>query len=136
MIDAVQVATQNVSPNLSIIFGNTRIETSRNRCCRTIRHEEGSGRFVITKPGIYQVLFSGSVSTVEAGEAILNIMQDSEPIAGGKMGTTTTAAANYNVCAAVLVKVDEGCCSTVTVNNIGTGAVNVSDANIVITRKC
>lgn len=136
MIDAVQVATQNVSPNLPVIFGTTRIETGKSRCCRTIRHEEGSGRFVITKPGIYQVLFSGTVSTTAAGSAILNIMQDGEPIAGGKMNTTTAAATNYNVCAAVLVKIDEDCCSAVTVNNIGTGVVSVSDANIIITRKC
>lgn len=136
MIDAVQVAIQNVSPNLPIIFGTTRIETGKSRCCRTIRHEEGSSRFVITKPGIYQVLFNGTVSTVDAGSAVLNIMQDGEPVAGGKMDTTTAAATNYNVCAAVLVKVDENCCSTVTVNNIGTGSVDVSDANIVITRKC
>lgn len=131
MIDSVNVATQSVAVNAPILFGSTRIKTG----C-TVRHEPGSGRFVLTKPGIYKVTFSGTISAAEATTAILNIMQDGEAIAGAQIQTSVAVAPEVvSGSVTTLIKV-YGCDSAVSVTNLGTAALNISNANIVITREC
>lgn len=131
MIDSVNVATQSVAVNAPVLFGSTRIKTG----C-TVRHESGSGRFVLTKPGIYKVTFNGTISAAEATTAILNIMQDGEAIAGAQIQTSVAAAPEVvSGSVTTLIKV-YGCDSAVSVTNLGTTALNISNANIVITREC
>lgn len=130
MIDAVNVASQAVGVNSPVLFGATRIKTG----C-TVRHEQGSGRFVLTKPGIYKVTFNGNLATVTAGAAILSITQDGEQVAGARINATTTAGGNVPASVTTLIRVY--CCdSAVTITNFSTVAVNVSDANMVIDRLC
>lgn len=136
MIDAVNVATQAVVTNGTVLFGSTRIHTG----C-SARHEQGSGRFVLLKPGIYEVEFNANVSLptgATVGPITLDITQDGEAIAGSKM-IFTPAAVNEigNVSATVLVRVYEcGCCASLAVRNDTPSAINVQDANFVITRHC
>ena len=136
MIDAVNVATQAVATNGTVVFANTRIHTG----C-SARHEQGSGRFVLLKPGIYEVEFNANVSLptgATVGPITLDIIQDGEAIAGSKM-IFTPAAVNEigNVSATVLVRVYEcGCCASLAVRNDTPSAINVQDANFVITRHC
>lgn len=131
MIDSVNVATQVVAVNAPVLFGSTRIKTG----C-TVRHEPGSGRFILTKPGIYKVTFSGTISAAAATTAILNIMQDGEAIPGAQIQVGTGAAPDIESgSVTTLVKV-YGCDSTVSVTNLGTTSLNISNANIVITREC
>lgn len=130
MIDAVNVAAQTVNVNSPVLFGATRIKTG----C-TVRHEPGSGRFVLTKPGVYRVTFNANISTTAAGTAILNVTQDGEAIAGASINATTVAGASLPVSVTTLVRVY--CCdSSVSVTNLSTVEVNVTDANIVIDRMC
>lgn len=130
MIDAVNVAAQTVNVNSSVLFGATRIKTG----C-TVRHEPGSGRFVLTKPGVYRVTFNANISTTAAGTALLNVTQDGEAIAGASINATTVAGASLPVSVTTLVRVY--CCdSSVSVTNLSTVEVNVTDANIVIDRLC
>lgn len=136
MIDAVNVATQSVATNGSVLFSSTRICTG----C-SARHEQGSGRFVLLKPGIYEVEFNANVSLptgATVGPITLDIIQDGEAIAGSKM-IFTPAAVNEigNVSATVLVRVYEcGCCASLAVRNDTPSAINIQDANFVITRHC
>lgn len=134
MIDAVNVPVQTVAPQGSVLFNNTRICTG----C-SARHEQGSGRFVALKPGVYQVAFSGNVSIPTGGTAgpiSLDIIADGEVVAGSRMLTTPAAVATpQNVSTLVLVRVYCDCCVSLGVRNTGTDAINVQDANFVITRE-
>lgn len=136
MIDAVNVVTQSVATNAIVLFGSPRITTG----C-SARHEPGSGRFVLLKPGIYEVEFNANVSLPEGatvGPIELDIVQDGEAVAGGKMIYTPAAVDTLgNVSATILVRVyEQGCCTTLSVRNDSATAINVQDANFVITRHC
>lgn len=136
MIDAVNVATQSVDANAMAVFANTRVCTG----C-SARHEQGTGRFVLLKPGVYEIAFNGNVS-LPTGAAvapiILDILQDGEVVAGSKMIFTPAAVSTLgNVSATVLVRVYESCgCSSLGVRNSSTQAISMQDANLVITRHC
>lgn len=136
MIDAVNAPVQTVASQGVVLFGSTRISTG----C-SVRHEQGSGRFVATKPGIYKVSFNANVA-IPAGGTIapitLNILQDGDPLAGTQMIATPAAAGDlYNVSATTLVKVYQCCgCTSIGVQNSGVASIEVQDANFVITREC
>lgn len=137
MIDAVNVATQAVATNAVVLFSSTRIHTG----C-SARHESGSGRFVLLKPGVYEVEFNANVSIPTGGTVgpiTLSIVQDGEAIAGSRMILTPAAVDELgNVSATVLVRVyEQGCCTTLSVrNDTPATTINVQDANFVITRHC
>ena len=135
MINAVNVPVQTVAANGTVLFQNTRIRTG----C-SVRHEQGSGRFVALKPGVYEVTYSGNVSIPTGGTVapiILDLIQDGEAVAGSRVLLTPTAVATPTTFSrTVLVKVFCDCCVTLSVRNSGTDAINVQDANFVITREC
>ena len=136
MIDAVNVAPQTVGVNGTVVFGSTRILTG----C-SARHEPGSGRFVLLKPGVYEVEFNANVSLptgATVGPIELAIIQDGEAVAGSVMIYTPAAVDTLgNISATILVRVYEcGCCTTLSVRNDSASEINVQDANFVITRHC
>lgn len=136
MIDAVNVSTQLVASNATVVFANTRVYTG----C-SARHERGSGRFVLLKPGVYEVEFNGNVSLptgATVAPIILDILQDGEAVAGSKMIFTPAAVDTLgNISATVLIRVyDHCCCSSLGVRNSTTQDINVQDANFIITRHC
>ena len=95
MIDAVNVATQSVATNAVVLFSSTRIHTG----C-SARHEPGSGRFVLLKPGVYEVEFNANVSIPTGGTVgpiTLSIVQDGEAVAGSRMIFTPAAATVPNI---------------------------------------
>lgn len=136
MIDAVNVAPQTVAAGDAIVFGSTRIFTG----C-SVRHEQGSSRFVALKPGVYEVTFNANVSLptgATVGPIVLDILQDGDTIAGSRMITTPAAVETLdNVSSTVLVRVYScGCCANLTVRNSSASDITVQDANFVITRHC
>lgn len=135
MIDAVTVTPQIVGSGDSILFGTSRIHTG----C-SAKHESGSGRFVLLKPGIYEVTFGANVSLPEKADVhpiILDISQDGESIAGSRMIYTPQAPGEKgNVSRTVLVRVYEPCRSSLSVINETKTPIRVQDANFVITRHC
>lgn len=131
MINAVNVPVQTVAVQAPVLFASTRIKTG----C-SVRHEQGSSRFVALKPGVYKVSFSGNVAVTAAGAAALAIVQDGEEVAGSRMTATLAAAAPENVSTTVLVRVFDDCCVALSVRNVGTVAVQMDNANFVITREC
>lgn len=134
MIDAVNVPVQTVTPQGSVLFNNTRILTG----C-SARHEQGSGRFVVLKPGIYAIFFGGNVSIPTGGAVApiqLDLTADGEAIAGSRMMTTPAAVATpLHLTSSVLVRVYCDCCVSLGVKNSGTGDIAVQDANFVVIRE-
>lgn len=132
MIDSVNVASQTVNVGSPVLFGSTRIKTG---CA--IRHEEGSGRFVLLKPGVYEINFSANMtSAAAAATATFNITQDGEQIAGAKIVSTIAAAGVNNVSCTTLARVYCSDVSSISMVNVGATDIDVSDANMTITRLC
>lgn len=135
MVNAVNVPVQTVAANGPVLFASTRLKTG----CAT-RHEAGSSRVILLQPGVYKVSFSGNVSIPTGGavqQTSVSIIQDGEAIPGSNMLYTPAAVdVPGNVATDVLVRVYNCCAtSTLSVRNTGTGAINVQDANIVVTRE-
>lgn len=130
MADMVSQGTQTVNAGDNVLFLLNRIWSN----CPNIRHEATSGR-VILLPGLYRVGFNANFSAAAPGEAIFEIEQDGEGIPGAKIINTIAAAGDYvNGAVTVEVRVCRPCCATLTVKNIGTIDVVVSDANLVVSR--
>lgn len=138
MIDIVNSAVQEVAANAGVVFGTPRIKTG----C-TVRHEAGTSRFVLTKPGVYHVLFVGNIAVPTGGtvgEIDVGISVDGDVIEGTEAAYTPAAVDEYgNVTVAALVKVYGcGCGANVGVGIVNTSdaAINVRDANLIIDRRC
>lgn len=139
MAEYVAVASQTVAQNGNVIYSNTAVGGSN-----CIRHREGSG--IITLRGLtnqrrarFFVDFSANVavpSTGTAGEISLTIAISGEPVLSSQMISTPAAVSQYNnVSAGMYVDVPSGCCVNIAVENTSTQAVDVKNANIVITRE-
>lgn len=137
MLDIISVAAQTVTTRNSVIFEDTRIKKGCNE-----RHETGSGRVVLLKPGVYEVTFNADIAIPTGGVVgpiSIGIVQDGEVIAGS-VATITPAAVNAygHVSTEVLAQV-YGCgcgTSTISVIDTSTGSILVQNANLIVTRKC
>ena len=139
MAEFVAVAAQEVSQNGNVIFTNTAVKPGN-----CIKHREGSG--IITLRGLtnqcrarYFVDFSANIAVPAggtAGEISLAIAISGEPVLSSQMRSTPAAVSQYNnVSAGVYVDVPAGCCVNIAVENTGTQAIDVANANIVVTRE-
>lgn len=139
MAEYVAVASQTVSQNGNVIYSNTAVGGSN-----CIRHREGSG--IITLRGLtnqrrarFFIDFSANVavpSTGTAGEISLTIAISGEPVLSSQMISTPAAVSQYNnVSAGMYVDVPAGCCVNIAVENTSTQAIDVKNANIVVTRE-
>lgn len=131
MINSVNTPVQVVAVNSPVLFSTDRV---KSRCC-DVRHEPGSGRFILSRPGVYRVSFNGTISAAAVATAILNLTQDGEQVQGTQIqvgvGPTDIETCSFTT----LIKVQTCGGSVIAVNNIGTTALNISNANIVIERK-
>lgn len=139
MAEYVAVTTQTVAQNGNVIYTNTAVNGSN-----CIKHREGSG--IITLRGLtnqcrarFFVDFSANIavpSTGTAGEISLAIAISGEPVLSSKMISTPAAVSQYNnVSAGIYIDVPAGCCSTIAVENTSSQAIDVANANIIITRE-
>lgn len=135
MINAVNVAAQTVTTGSPVVFGSTKIKTG----C-SARHEPGTGRFTLLKPGVYTVSFNANVALATGATVTpvqLRLVQDGEAVAGSNVIYTPTAANVFeNVSAEVLIRVYDCCCTNVYLANATSQSVTIQDANLVITREC
>ena len=138
-MEIVNIATQEVAANGNVIFTNTAVKGSN-----CIQHREGSG--IVTLRGItnqcrarYFVDFSANIAVPTggtAGEISLAIAISGEPVLSSQMRSTPAAVDQYNnVSAGVFIDVPRGCCVNVAVENTSGVAVNVANANLVVTRE-
>ena len=139
MAEFTTVSAQEVAANGNVIFTNTAV--SGSNC---IKHREGSG--IITLRGLtnqcrarYFVDFSGNISIPTGGTVgaiSLAIAISGEPVLSSQMISTPAAVDQYNnVSSGVYVDVPAGCCVNIAVKNTSNQAINVANANIVVTRE-
>jgi len=120
MIEAVNTAVQEVAANGTVVFSSTSV---RKGC--SVRHRQGSGRFVALQTG-------GT-----AGPISLDVTQDGESLAGSRRVSTPAAVDTYNnISTVVLVEVYRCDNANISIRNTSGVAINVQDANIVIDRLC
>lgn len=139
MAEYVNIATQNVAANGNVIFSNTAVKGSN-----CIQHREGSG--IVTLRGItnqcrarFFVDFSANIAVPTggtAGEISLAIAISGEPVLSSQMISTPAAVEQFNnVSAGIFIDVPKGCCVNIAVENTSGVAIDVANANIVVTRE-
>ena len=139
MAEYTSVLEQEVAQNGNVVFSNTAVKAGN-----CIKHREGSG--IITLRGLthqcrarYFVDFSANIAVPAggtAGEISLAIAISGEPVLSSQMRSTPAAASQYNnVSAGIYVDVPAGCCVNIAVENTSTQAIEVANANIVVTRE-
>ena len=135
-------AVQQVVAGQNVLFTDVPISGFR----QGIFHREGSG--IITLRGQvnnggcfvrYKVSFGANVAIPEGGTAStplsLTFAIDGEPIATSTMTVTPAALQEYwNIYTSVFIDLPKGCCYTIAVENVGTTAVDVQNANLIIER--
>lgn len=137
-MEIIANAAQTVAANQNVYFTDTVIDG--NAC---ISHRDDSG--LVSLKGLtnqcrarYRVSFSGNVAVPTGGVAgpiSIAIAIDGEQVLASAMTVTpTVVGAFFNVSSAIFVDVPRGCCSTVSVKNIGTAAINVANANLIVER--
>ncbi len=98
-------------------FASTRV---KDFCCNCsgIRHETGSGRFVLLNEGDYQIIFTGSYTSNSSGSVLVNIEADGTAITGGGFEDTVVEHVVKSGVAQTIVKVYcKGTTSVSIVNN-------------------
>jgi hypothetical protein len=131
-------AVQTVAANQNVLFTETPI---RGNC--SIIHREGSG--LVTLRGItdqcrarFRVSFGANVAIPTGGAVVpieLAIAINGEAIGPATMISTPAAIANFNnVYTSIFLDVPAGCCYTISITNIGTDAIEVENANLIVER--
>ena len=139
MAEYVAVANQSVATNGNVVFTNTAVQGSN-----CIKHREGSG--IITLRGItnqcrarFFVEFSANIAVPTGGTAgaiSLAIAISGEPVLSSHMISTPAAVEQFNnVSAGIYVDVPAGCCVNIAVENTSNQAIDVANANIIVTRE-
>jgi hypothetical protein len=139
MAEYTAVSVQNVAANGNVVFTNTAVKGSN-----CIQHREGSG--IVTLRGItnqcrarYFVDFSANIAVPTggtAGEISLAIAISGEPVLSSQMISTPAAVAQFNnVSTGIYVDVPKGCCVNIAVENTSGVAIDVANANLVVTRE-
>lgn len=139
MAEYLAVASQEVAANGNVVFTNTAVRGSN-----CIQHREGSG--IVTLRGItnqcrarYFVDFSANIAVPTggtAGEISLAIAISGEPVLSSQMISTPAAVAQFNnVSDGIYVDVPKGCCVNIAVENTSGVAIDVANANLVVTRE-
>ena len=137
-MEIIANALQTVEANQNVYFTD---EVTCGNCA--ITHRDDSG--LVSLKGLtnqcrarYKVSFGGNIAIPADGtvEAIsLAIAIDGEPVGTTTMIVTPAAVEEFwNVFSAVFIDVPRGCCSTVSVRNISTQAVDVQNANLIVER--
>lgn len=139
MAEYTAVAVQTVSANENVLFTDTTVAPSR-----CIMHREGSG--IVTLRGstnnqpraLFRVRFGGNVA-IPAGGTIVPIVL-AIAVGGEALGEATAIAtigatgSYFHIGAETIVCVPAGCCQNITIKNIGDGAIDVQNANLIVER--
>lgn len=138
-MEIIANALQTVQANQNVYFTDTVICGNAS-----MTHRDDSG--LVTLRGVtnqcrarFKVSFGGNIAIPTGGtvEAIsMAIAIDGEAVPATTMIVTPAAVEQFfNVSASVFVDVPRGCCVTVSAKNISTQAIDVQNANLIITRE-
>ena len=133
-------AIQLVEAGQNVLFTETAVRS----CKPCVKHREGSG--IVTLRGLtnqcnarFRLSFSGNIAIPTGGtvgEISLAIAIEGEPLQSTRMRVTPAAVDNYfNVSAQADICVPRGCCASVAVENTSGQAINVQNANLIVTRE-
>ena len=137
-MEIIANALQTVEANQNVYFTDTTV------CGNTsIGHRGGSG--LVTLRGItnqcrarFLVTFGGNVAIPTGGTVgpiSLAIAIEGEATPGTQMIVTPAAVENFfNISTSVFVDVPRGCCTTISVINTSTEAIEIQNANLIIER--
>lgn len=133
--NAVQTvsANQNVYFTDTIICGNASIGHRDDSGLVTLRGvtNQCRARFMVTFGGNIAVPTDGTVGPISLAIAI-----NGEAVPATTMIVTPAAVEQYfNVKSSVFIDVPRGCCLNVSVTNTSDEAINVQNANLIITRE-
>ena len=132
-------ALASVLTNQNVLFTDTPVCGNNS-----ITHREGSG--LINLRGItnqcrarFKITFGGNIAIAEDGTAepiSVAIAINGEPIASTTMITTPGAVSQYNnVASSTYIDVPACCCVSIAVENTSTQAIDVQNANLIITKE-
>ncbi len=137
-MEIIANAIQTVNANQNVLFTDTLTD---GNC--SIVHRNGSG--LVSLKGLtnqcrarYRVSFGGNIAVPTGGtaEAIsVAIAIDGEVMATTTMIVTPAAVEEYfNVFGAIYLDIPKGCCSSISVQNTSTQAIEVQNANLIVER--
>ena len=131
-------AIQTVAAGANVLFTDTVVS---GNC--VITHRDGSG--LVTLRGLtnqcrarFRVSFGGNIAIPTGGTVgsiSLAIAVDGEAVATTTMISTPAAVEEYqNVFSAIFLDIPRGCCSQISVKNIGEDPIEIQNANLIIER--
>ncbi len=127
-------ANQNVYFTDTVICGNVSIghrDDSGLVTLRGVTNSQCRARFKVTFGGNIAIPAEGTVGPISLAIAI-----DGEAVQATTMIVTPAAAEQFfNVSSNIFIDVPRGCCVTISVKNISTEAVDVQNANLIVTRE-
>ena len=132
---------QIVAANQNVLFTETPIPCTRG----LVTHRAGSGLFNLRGNcsqcrARYKVDFGGNIAVSAGGTAgpiSIAIAVDGEPLASSVATVTPTAAeAFFNVATSEYIDVTKGCCASLSIRNVSGQSIDVSNANLIVTRVC
>lgn len=137
-MELTAIALQTVEANQNVLFTETAIG---GNC--SIIHRDGSG--LVTLRGLtrqararFRISFGANVALPTGAEVApisLGIELNGEPVTSATMISSPAAVEEFNnVFGSVFVEVPSGCCLQASIGNIGTGAVEIQNANLIIER--
>ena len=132
---------QTVQPGQNVLL-NTSIGCPKGY----ILHRNESGivilRGIVNNPcnnfARYQVTFNGNIAVPTdgtVGPISVALALDREPLqTSNAIVTPTVVDAYFNVTSTAIITVPKGCCFTVAVENTSTGAIDIQNANMTVSR--
>lgn len=132
MIELSNATSQTLTTGQSLTFDTVILKSG---CAES--HRANSGIVTLrANCGIYEIRFSGNITSTSTGPIQLVIELDGEPLNETTMiSTVTTDSDANNVSTSTLVRTGCGCCGKITIVNNGTNPVTVDpNAAFVIKR--
>ncbi len=138
-MEIVANAIQTVPVNQDVLFTGTSVRGNAS-----VMHREGSG--IVTVRGLmngqcrarFRAVFGANIAVPTgetAGPVELAIAINGEGVPTSRMISTPIDVENYNnVSADIYIDVPIGCCTQLSVQNVGTIPVNVQNANFIVER--
>ena len=138
MINADLSVPVAVAAGAGVPFASSRARSHGSCACNGgwLNHSDGSGQFLISRPGTYLVTVGAQVtSAVAATDASLALTLNGEPIPGTAMAETITAADDVaQLATSALVRVPCGASVTIGLTNTGADEITVNAASLVLLR--
>lgn len=138
MINAYLTIPVAVPTGTTVPFASSRARTNGSCACNGgwLNHSDGSGQFLITRPGVYLATVGAQVtSAVAATDATLSLTLNGEAIPGTAMAETITAVGDVaQLATSALIRVPCGASVTVGLANTGTADITVNAASLVLIR--